>query len=104
MRSHLSRLTRPAVLIAACCVVSCSGCGALGLYSLGHSVLAHNHVLKPILPDDEAEPGDGPPADNGSSCGDLLPMERCRRTESGAAETNSGMTSGETLGQEPCHP
>jgi hypothetical protein len=115
MRSLFTKrlLPRPAALIGACCVAAaCCGCGALGLYSLGHSVLSHNHVLKPILPD-EGEGveenrqvpagGPGPTSDNSSSRGHRLPMDR-GPDDAPSAETTSDASDGETTGEQPCHP
>ena len=100
-------LPRQIALIAACCVATaCCGCGAIGLYSLGHSLLSHNHVLKPILPDDgeEAEAnralptrGLSPAADSRSSRGGGLPMEK-GPDDAPSAET-SGASTGETIGE-----
>lgn len=116
MRSPSSTrfLPRLAVLLAACGTAACSGCGALGLYSLGHSLLSHNHVLKPILPDDVDEEGQDQPlapdgtgftTNNGSSRDGRLPMERCRGSDDARPTlTASDAASGETIGEEPCHP
>lgn len=71
-----------AAIIASASLV-CSGCGPLGWYSLGHSILVHNHVLKPILPDID------------SSCGEPIPMEVSRQAEDAGALTVSGETNGE---------
>ncbi|HWB08893.1 MAG TPA: hypothetical protein VG826_06705 [Pirellulales bacterium] len=79
----------------------------MGLYSAGHSILQHNHVLKPILSDDVEESAEGEPSpardlrfmsDKISSRSGLLPMER--RAENGASETSPDETTGEKL----CHP
>jgi hypothetical protein len=79
-------------------ILGSTGCGALGLYSLGHSVLAHNHLLKPILPDDATPPpGDGIEQvecdaggfrrKKGSSCNQMLPMEITRSLADDACST-----------------
>jgi hypothetical protein len=83
----------------------------MSLYSLGHSVLQHNHVLKPVLPDDEGESADGQPLptrdlhlmlDNTSSRGNHLPMERHAGED--ASATNPDEPSSEPIGEKPCHP
>lgn len=72
-------------------MVGSSGCGPIGLYSLGHSLLVHNHVLKPILPDGPGEVAGegveeggneqgvcapaGSGAQKGSSCGHDVPIQ-----------------------------
>ena len=69
-----------------------SGCAPLGLYSLGHSVLAHNHVLKPVLPEDES---DSSLPD--SSLPESLPMESCHESADGRPELRDTSS-----GDEPC--
>ena len=64
-----------------------SGCAPLGLYSLGHSLLVHNHVLKPVLPDDESD----------SSLAESLPMESCRESADGRPKLSDASS-----GDEPC--
>lgn len=75
---------------------------------MGHALLSHNHVLKPVLPDDgEDDPGllaDEPllMAEKSSSRGNRLPIES-GLDDAPSADAVSNAFSGETSGEKPCH-
>jgi hypothetical protein len=93
MHSSLGQLSIAITMLIGATMICCSGCGALGAYSLAHSVLAHNHVLKPVLPD-EPDLEDGASgadrvsvqgrldlAADRSSLDEPMPMESCHHQD-----------------------
>lgn len=90
---------------AAIGVLSLTGCGPLGLYSLAHSALTSHHVFKPVVVDEAENDGGGreqgpqtvSAGKNGSSCAPLLPKVFTQSSHVTSADMN-----GADNGDEPC--
>ncbi|HVX11584.1 MAG TPA: hypothetical protein VHC22_10420 [Pirellulales bacterium] len=94
-------------------VVGLSGCGPLGLYSIGHSVFEHNHVFKPVLPDDQPAASDtdaltGPATETSgeivSSSDQAMPMEITHSPPADARSAESHEAAGDSTCTSACMP